>query len=153
MEQLLEVKWVELSAIKPNPNNRNKHKKSQIDELIEQIKFQGWRHPLIVSNQSGLLVVGHGRLMAARKMKLEKVPVSYQDFDSFEKEYAFAVADNAVASWSELDLTGIHMDLPKLEPFEIKRLGIEDFQFEPKAGDERGNRTVICPDCGLEIPL
>lgn len=138
------VEWRPIGTVKPNPKNRNKHPINQIKQLAKIIEFQGWRHPLVVSARSGLLVVGHGRLAAAKELGLKEVPVVVQEFDSAEREYAFAVSDNAIASWAELDLSGIHVDLPELEPFDIDLLGIDGFQFEPD--QERGCDEDAIPE-------
>jgi DNA modification methylase len=126
-----EIKIVPIGELKPNPNNRNKHSEEQIERLAEIIKYQGFRSPIIVSNQSGFIVAGHGRLMAAQKLGLENAPVIYQDFDSPEQEYAAQVSDNAVAAWAELDFAGINLDLQELGPdFDIDLLGIKDFALD-----------------------
>lgn len=123
---------VPVDKIKPNDKNRNTHSEEQIEHLAKQYAYQGFRNPLIVSNRSGLLVAGHGRLLAAKKAGLTELPVIYQDFDDDTQEYAFGVADNATADWAELDLSGINMDLGDLGPdFNIDLLGIKDFVLEP----------------------
>lgn len=127
----MEITWVEIGKLKPNPKNPNKHSKDQIDRLVKLIKYQGWRHPIIVSNQSDLVVAGHGKLEAAKKMGLQKVPVHYQDFQDSEQEYAFLTSDNAIASWAELDLGNINSELGNLGPdFDLDLLGIKDFVIE-----------------------
>jgi len=69
--------------------------------------------------------------MAALKMGLKEVPVSYQDYESDEQEYADVQADNAIASWSELDLSGINLDIQDLGPdFDIDLLGIKNFTID-----------------------
>lgn len=144
MNKAIEISTVPIREVKPNPKNRNKHSSEQIDRLCEIIKYQGFRTPLIVSTRSGLLVAGHGRLLAAKQLKLDEVPVIYQDFDSEEQEYAAQVSDNAIASWAELDLSGINFDLPNLGPdFDINMLGIKDFELEPadKYGDKDADAT------------
>lgn len=156
MENL--ITWEEPTAIRPHPKNRNKHSEEQVDRLAEIIKYQGWRHPLIISERSKYLVAGHGRLLAAKKLGLRTVPVHYQSFESDEQEYAFLVSDNAIASWAELDLKGINVDLADLGPdFDIDLLGIKDFvldtsDFEPGSLEDQGKldekKPVECPSCG-----
>ncbi len=133
-----DVKLVKLSDIKPllNPKNSNRHPADQIDALVEQFKYQGIRHPIIISKRSGLVAAGEGRFLAAEKLNLTEYPVDYQDFESEEQEFAFGVADNAIASRAELDLSAIHKELPNLAPFDIDLLGIKDFQFEPEPAKE-----------------
>jgi DNA modification methylase len=123
---------VSVNELKPHPKNRNKHPEEQIPELAEILKYQGWRYPIKVSKLSGYITSGHGRLLSAKYNKWEKVPVNFQDYDSEEQEYADVQADNAIASWAELDLSGINLDIGDLGPdFDIKLLGIKDFVIEP----------------------
>jgi DNA modification methylase len=125
--------------LKPHPKNPNRHSPAQIDRLIKLIKAYGWRHPIIVSNQTGFVIVGHGRLEAAIKMKESTVPVNHQDFKDEEEEYGFMVADNAIAGWADLDLASINLVLPELGPdFDVDLFGIKDFVLEPadKYGDK-----------------
>jgi len=121
-----------MGSIKPNPRNRNIHPKEQIDRLGKLLLYQGWRHPVIISNLSGFIVAGHGRVEAAKKVGATTVPVDYQDFPDEESEYAFLQSDNAIASWADLDLSGINTDLADLGPdFDIDWLGLKDFEIEP----------------------
>lgn len=97
-------KIVETDALVPNPRNPNKHPKSQITQLAKIIKRQGWRHPIVVSNRSGFVVKGHGRLMAAQELGVLSVPVDCQDYESEASEYADLMADNKIQEFSELDI-------------------------------------------------
>ncbi len=123
--------WADPNTLAANPGTPNVHSREQIAKLAELIKFQGWRHPIIVSNQSGMIAAGHGRLMAAELLGLKRVPVHYQDFDSYDQEYAFMVSDNAISEWSTLDLGKINAKLPDLELPDVDLLGIQDFTVDP----------------------
>lgn len=145
MNQCEFEKMVPIGELKTHPKNRNDHPDEQIARLARVIEYQGFRHPIIVSNLSGFIVAGHGRLAAARKLGLKEVPVDYQDFESEEQEYAFLVSDNAIALWAELDLSGINADIGDLGPdFDIDLLGIKNFTIE--VADKEG---LTDPD---EIP-
>lgn len=87
----------------PNPQNPNKHPDKQINLLAEIIKQQGWRAPITISTRSGYIVRGHGRLMAARLLGAESVPVDFQHYDSDAAEKADMIADNKIAEFSDLD--------------------------------------------------
>jgi DNA modification methylase len=132
-------------VLKAHPKNRNKHPKEQIARLAKILDYQGWRYPVKVSLLSGYVTSGHGRIEAARHNEWEKVPVNYQEYESEEQEYADVQADNAIASWAELDLAGINTDIVDLGPdFDIDLLGIKDFVIEPadKYGDDEGEDGV-----------
>ena len=55
-----------------NPKNNNKHPKEQIERLAQLIEFQGFRNPVVVSNRTGFVVAGHGRIEAAKKLGLKE---------------------------------------------------------------------------------
>lgn len=134
-----EIKLVPLSEIKLNPKNRNAHSKEQIDLFVKLVEYQGYRVPGVISTRSGLLAAGEGRYLALQALGQTHMPIMYQDFDSDEQEYAFAVSDNAIARQAALDLAGINADLPDLGPdFDVDMLGIKDFEIEPadKYGEE-----------------
>lgn len=94
---------VDIMKVIPNPKNPNMHPERQIEILSQIIKAQGWRKPITVSKRSGFVVAGHGRLQAALMLKLDKVPVDYQDYANEAEEYADLVADNRIAELSSIN--------------------------------------------------
>lgn len=163
-------KEVPLSELKPHPKNRNKHPDEQIDRLAQIIEYQGIRHPIVVSQLSGFITKGHGRLAAAKKLGLFSFPVEFQEYESDAQEYADIQADNAIALWAELDFTGISEDIKAFgDDLDLDMLGIEGFEpvvptqydeekeddvpetpIEPttKPGDlyQLGNHRLLCGD-------
>ena len=118
-------------SLKPHPKNRNKHPIDQIERLAKLIEYQGVRAPIVVSKLSGNIVKGHGTLMALQKLKTKEIPVVYQEFKDDDQEYAFLQSDNAIASWAELDFSGINLDVENIGPdFDIDWLGIKDFTVD-----------------------
>jgi hypothetical protein len=154
-------KLVPVSELKPHPKNRNRHGDDQIKRLSEILKYQGFRYPVKVSMRSGFVTAGHGRIEAAKLAGLNEVPVNFQDYDSDEQEYADLTADNAIASWAELDLSGVHLDLAELGPdLDLEMLGIRNFtieppNFEPGTEEDQGKldekKPVQCPNCGEQF--
>lgn len=134
---------VPIAELRPHPKNRNKHGEDQIERLSKLLEAHGQRAPIIVSKRSGFIVKGHGTILSIRKLGQEVAAIVYQDFESEEEEYQFLQADNAIASWAELDLKGIHLDLPDLAPFDIDLLGIRDFQFEPDPEETKGDEDEV----------
>lgn len=128
-----EIKLIPITEIKPNPKNPNKHTDDQIERLIALFKETGFRVPLVISNFSGLLAAGHGRLEALKRMKVEHVPVMYQDFKDESEEYAFVCADNAIAEWSHLAKREIQDEVKNLKinfpEFNMDLLGFKEFKL------------------------
>ena len=122
---------VDPSSLIPNPRNPNKHSDNQINLLIKLIKYQGFRHPIIVSKRSGFVAAGHGRLMAALKLGMTEVPVDFQDFENEAQEYQFIVSDNAIAELAELDKILIQQDVLEFGPeFDLEMLAIPGFSLD-----------------------
>lgn len=96
---------VDIASVVPNPRNPNHHSVKQVELLAKVIKAQGWRAPITVSNRSGFIVRGHGRLMAAQLLGLDTVPIDRQDYESEAAEYADLIADNRIAELSDIDNT------------------------------------------------
>jgi len=112
-------KMVEVTALKPNPRNYNKHPAQQIELLAKNIKALGWRHPVIVSKLSGLIVAGHARIEAAKVLGVATVPVDFQPFNSPEEETAYLIADNKIAELAEMDEGTLKELLAELTASEI----------------------------------
>jgi len=71
--------------------------------LAKIMEFQGWRLPIVVSKSSGFIVRGHGRLLAAQRLGLKKVPIDEQDYENEAQEWADLIADNRIAELAETD--------------------------------------------------
>lgn len=148
--QINEIVMLEPKKLVPHPKNPNKHSKDQIDRLVKLYRYQGIRNPIVVSRLTGFIIAGHGRWEAALKAKVPLVPVSYQEFENEDQEYAYMVSDNAVALWADLDLSKINLQVPELGPdFDIEHLAIKDFKLDLNEGS--GDVADEVPDTGLSI--
>lgn len=114
---------VDTAALIPNPRNPNKHPKKQIEMLSKIIKLQGWRAPVTVSNRSGFIVRGHGRLQAALLLNATQIPVDRQDYKSDAEEWSDLIADNRIAELSEADDALMASLLSELDGFDIELAG------------------------------
>jgi len=152
--------------LKPNPRNPNKHPDKQIALLAKIIAAQGWRAPITVSNRSGLIVRGHGRLAAALKLGCEQCPVDYQDYADDAAEWADILADNKLAElgdWDmpmlkdvleDLDTGAFDMDLTGFDTGEIEQL-MSQFHVEPEISESADSKSTElsaneCPKCGFQ---
>ena len=134
------ITLVDVDAIIPHPKNSNRHSIEQIKRLAKLIKHNGFRQPLIVSNHSGFLIAGHGRLEASKLLGMEKLPVIYQDLKNDAEEFQFLTADNAIQAWSELDMQSVHEFLDSVDEFDMELLGINKFSVDDV--DSSDNKEV-----------
>jgi hypothetical protein len=154
------IRIVSIDEITPNPRNNNIHPDAQLARLEAIMRHQGFRTPLVVSNQSGLLIAGHARLEAAKRIGMREVPVSFQDFANDADEYAHMTADNALASWAELDMSGINAAIADFGPeLNVELLGIENFKIDVSENiseeDPAALQTqfILVVDCEHETKL
>jgi len=132
-------KLVKVEELIAHPKNPNTHPESQIKILAQNIRYHGWRHPIVVSKLSGYIVAGHGRLEAARELGVSIVPVEYQDFSSEDNELAVLVGDNRLAELSSLDLNSLQdiVDRFKEDDFETIFAGYEPTDLDSLLGDKK----------------
>lgn len=122
---------VPISELRPNPRNPNQHPPEQIKLLGSIIRATGWRDNITVSTRSGMIVKGHGRLMAAELYDLKEAPVDYQDYSSEAEELADLTADNRLAELATTDnklLADLFVDIDTGEiPFMLSGYTEQDY--------------------------
>ena len=164
MEQF-NIEWKDIASVKPYARNAKKHDETQIANVAESIKQFGWQQP-IVCDKDGVIIIGHCRLLAAKKLGLKKVPVKTVDNLSEEQVKKLRALDNKLneSDWDfdllaedigELDFSGFDIDwgfpeneeeteIVEDEPPEV------DEESEPicKLGDiwQLGRHKLICGD-------
>ena len=112
----------------------------QIALLAKIIGNQGWRNPIVVSERSGFIVAGHGRLGAARVLNVEKVPVDLQAFENEAEEYAHLIADNRIAELAEADRDELAGLIKELEgKIDLDLTGFDAPSLAELLGEEEGN--------------
>ena len=101
--------------------NARTHSPEQVAQIAASIVEFGFLNPILVDSSTGIIVAGHGRLLAARKLGLAEVPVVVLDHLSETQRRAYVIADNRLAlnaGWDEAllaeelgDLKGDGLDL------------------------------------------
>lgn len=124
------VEYLDIDSIKPYRGNAKKHPPEQIDQIARSIQEFGWQQNLVIDSKN-VLVIGHGRWLAARKLGLKRVPCMRSDNLTPQQLKALRLADNRVgeSGWDE--------DFLKMELDNITDIDMEDFGFEqPSYEDE-----------------
>ena len=119
MEQF-NIEWKDITSVKPYARNAKKHDETQVANVAESIKQFGWQQP-IVCDADGVIIIGHCRLLAAKKLGLKKVPVKTVDNLSEEQVKKLRALDNKLneSEWDfdllaedigDLDFSGFDID-------------------------------------------
>lgn len=88
----MDIKMLDIHSIKPYENNPRNHNKN-IEELAESIKTFGFKNPILI-NADNVIVAGHGRYAAAKKIGLKEVPCIYADDLNEEDCNLFRIVEN-----------------------------------------------------------
>jgi len=132
---------------KRNPKNPNMHGSAQIAAIAAVFEGNGIRQSLVISNRSGLLTRGHGRLDAAIMLGYEAMPVDFQDYESEAAEIADMLADNRLGELSEIDDAKLADVLKELSDtgHDINLAGftLEDFAKLTELDEEVANLVMI----------
>jgi ParB-like chromosome segregation protein Spo0J len=99
----LQVEQRSIASLRPYGRNPRTHSPAQIDKLARAITEFGWTNPVLVDG-SGTILAGHGRLLAAKRLGLDEVPVIRLDHLSEAQKRAYILADNQLAllaGWDE----------------------------------------------------
>ena len=126
----MQIVDIELEKLKPYENNPRLNAKA-VDPVAESIKAFGWRVPIVV-DRDNLIVAGHTRYLAARKLGLSKVPCVVADDLTPEQIRAYRLADNQTSSLSEWDLDSLALELQAIEMSDLD-IDMEAFGFEARA--------------------
>jgi hypothetical protein len=118
-----------IDKVIPYANNTKKHPEKQIDTLASMISEYGHDVPIVVDN-NGIIIKGHGRLAACKKLNMKTVPVIVRDDLTPAQCKAARIADNKISE-SEWDMDILKIELEELNSldFDIDLTGFDDFDF------------------------
>lgn len=139
----MQVKTVSIDQIKPYENNP-RNNDDAVDAVANSIKEFGWQQPIVVDNV-GVIVVGHTRYKAAKRLKLKEVSIVVADNLTEEQVNAYRLADNKsgeLATWNDDEL---QEELDKILDIDMTDFG---FDLETELEDDE----AIDDDYEEEVP-
>jgi hypothetical protein len=107
------VKVLPIDDVRPAPDNPRKIGAAAVDVVAKSLAEFGWQQPLVVDTQH-VVIAGHTRLLAAKKLGLSKVPVVVADNLTPKQVKAFRIADNRSADFTSWDFTALTQQLDEL---------------------------------------
>ena len=136
----LKITYVDTNELVEYPMNAKLHPHEQIDQIAASIEEFNFNSPILAwHNDHGEpeIVAGHGRLMAARKLGMEKLPVVFLDHMSDEQRRAYILVDNKLTMNSDFDFEILADELGALDSFDMTEFGFSldiDTDFEIDSG-------------------
>jgi hypothetical protein len=106
------------NSIKPEPRNARTHSKKQVAEIAASIRQFGFANPLLI-DVDGVLIAGHGRLLAAKSIGLDSAPTITLPHLNEAQIRALRLADNKIALNAGWDVDLLKLELKKLAELDI----------------------------------
>lgn len=161
----LKIEYVNINDLKKYHKNAKKHPKEQVKRIVNSIKEFGMCDPIGVWGEDNLIIEGHGRLMALKKLGYKEAPIIRLDHLSEEQRKAYTLAHNksVESEWNfeilaeelnsivDIDMMdfGFDLSIDEEEPKVIED-EVPEVPEEPKAkyGDiyQLGNHRLMCGD-------
>ena len=126
------VSNIEIDKVKPYQNNP-RHNDEAVGQVARSIEEFGFKVPLVI-DKNNVIVTGHTRWKAAKKLGLEKVPCIRADDLTDDQVRAFRIADNKVGEIATWDLDKLEIELGDIE-LDMGAFGL-DFEFNELSDDE-----------------
>lgn len=136
MNKFPTYKTFNVADLIPYARNSRTHSEAQITKIAASIKEFGFLNPVIVDGENGI-VAGHGRVLAAKKLGMDEVPVIEASHLTEAQRRAYVIADNRLAldaewddemlrvEFAELEGLGFDLDLTGFAPEEVKSLDFD----------------------------
>lgn len=163
-----QIEMMSVADLVPYARNSRTHDDAQVAQIAASIREFGFTNPVLIDAQGGI-IAGHGRVLAARKLKLEQVPCIMLDHLTDTQRRAYVIADNKLAlnsSWNsellQLELADLHaaefnMDLLGFDAASLSlAMGFEDELAAPESSSKEIDPDDYkmgckCPKCGFEF--
>lgn len=168
MAEAKNITQIEIDKLIPYVNNAKKHSDEQVAKIAASIREFGFVSPVLIDKENNI-IAGHGRVMAARKLGLEKVPCVFVEGLTDAQRKAYILADNRLGELADWDMELVGVELESLEadgfdtdltgfdidnvldgykpPIEVEQDEIpEEVQTKAKLGDiyQLGEHRLMC---------
>jgi hypothetical protein len=140
----LKIEYKKTDELIPYKNNAKSHPDEQIDQIVTSIKEFGFNDPIAV-DKGNVIIEGHGRLMACKKLGIEDVPVIKLDHLTEAEKKAYILAHNKITMNSGFDEDVLKLELIEIEEqigIDISDLGL-DFDFDIDELDDEEFEPVL----------
>lgn len=146
----LRAEMVPTSSLVPYAGNAKRHPEWQVEQIANSIRAFGFNDPIAVWHDVAghpVIVEGHGRLLAARELGMEEVPVISLDHLDDEGRRAYTLAHNKLTMNTDFDALLLDSELDAIEGLDMAEFGFEveepSFSFGDGPADDGGAGAPI----------
>lgn len=115
MENRLNVEYIPVGKLKPYDKNTRKHAEYDVSQIAKSIEQYGFNDPIGIWGKDNIIVEGHGRLLAAKKLGMKEVPCIRLDDLTDEQRREYAIMHNKTAELSTWDFDLLAAEIPELD--------------------------------------
>ena len=148
----LQIHYRPIDSLIPYARNAKQHSDAQVAQIAASIREFGWGAPILVDGQNNV-IVGHGRLLAARKLGMTDIPVVPLEHLTDTQRRALILADNKIgenASWED-ELLGIELAELKEAGFDLGLTGFSPEEWEALIAGENATEGLTDDDAVPEV--
>lgn len=161
-EKRMEIVYKGVGDLIPYEKNPRNNEQA-VDKVANSIREFGFKVPIVVDKYN-VVVSGHTRLKAAKKLGLAEVPCVYADDLTDQQIKAYRIADNKVSELASWDNITLAQELEEITDLDMSDFGVmpdigEDIDvdkfFTPDISgeDSKKKKIITCPHCGEEIEI
>jgi len=148
-----QIKWEAVDKLIPYAKNARTHSDEQVAQIAGSIKEFGFNNPILVDKDNSV-IAGHGRLMAARKLGMDKVPVVELQHLTESQRKAYVLADNRIALNSGWDTSMLSLELQDLkDDIDLSLLGFDPDELDALLNPIEETEGLTDEDAVPETPV
>lgn len=147
----LKVEYVPVSSIHPYAHNAKQHPKEQVEQIANSIEQFGFDDPIAV-DEDGMVIEGHGRLMAAKLLGMETVPVIRLIGLDDEAKRAYILAHNQLTLSSGFDIDVLNAELANIVTIDMSDFGFAEQESGQKKEAEEDDFDEPVPPVPITQP-
>jgi len=141
----IDIKYQKTADLIPYVNNARIHTEKQVSQIAASIQEFGFNNPILCDGAKGV-IAGHGRLMAAQKLKMDTVPVVELSHLSKAQKKAYILADNRLAELATWDDEMLQIEIEDIaKDLDITLMGF-DLSDIKGMGEDSNTETEIDMD-------
>lgn len=148
------IEYLKLDKLSAYETNSRTHSDDQIDQIAASITEFGFTNPILI-DENNVIIAGHGRLEAAKQLKLDEAPCLRLSHLSEAQKKAYVIADNKLAlnaGWDDALLKSELLELRDMH-FDLELIGFSDIELDELLEDDETVEGLTEEDAVPDVPI